>query len=92
MILEEEIRNAEQGSIGAMCRIGDYYYQKIRNEGYENEYENMALKYYKMAAEREELYGMYRFIEIGNISGESRTFVCLSNWYTNSNETVWRSL
>ena len=31
MILEEEIRNAEQGSIGAMCRIGDYYYQKIRN-------------------------------------------------------------
>lgn len=70
MILEEEIRNAEQGSIGAMCRIGDYYYQKIRNEGYENEYENMALKYYKMAAEREELYGMYRFIEIGNISAK----------------------
>ena len=70
MILEEEIRNAEQGSIGAMCRIGDYYYQKIRNEGYENQYENMALKYYKMAAEREELYGMYRFIEIGNISAK----------------------
>lgn len=68
MILEEEIKKAEQGNIGAMCRIGDHYRRKIIEEGYEQEYEEMALKYYKMAGEGGELYGMYWFVEMGNIS------------------------
>lgn len=68
MILEEELKKAGQGSIEAMCTIGDYYRTKIFEEGYKQEYEEMALKYYRMAGEGGELYGMYWFVEMGNIS------------------------
>lgn len=68
MIFEEEMKKAEMGDTAAMCCIGDYYYQKIREEGYKEKYEEAAVKYYKMAGECGEVYGMIKATEIGNIS------------------------
>jgi len=54
LTLEEAKQLAEQGDIGAMCSLGDFYIKQNTGDGIEE-----ASKWYEMAAERNILYAVH---------------------------------
>mgnify|MGYP003297377559 CR=1 FL=1 len=70
MTIEEAIQLAENGDIGAMISLGDYYVQKNNADGVENAY-----KWYAMAAKHKVVYAIHMALLTKKISAESSLLV-----------------
>jgi len=57
MELNEAIEKAERGDVGAMCALGDYYYEK-------KEWDE-SKKWFNMAGDNNSLYGIVQSVSIG---------------------------